>query len=155
MWHLRPILIPLGAIFSVLIYIDKSYGRVSDSHILYATFLMFLISFDSLLLHFKYFLVSRGVKYQIIDEDTAAIMVGDKQILLTKFDVLLVELHLPPSVYDGTFGWGNGENYSYMKIFDINGRSFIITNLLNKKLELPESFLPRVKKIRRWRCWPR
>lgn len=153
--HIGPILIPLLVFSGLLLNSEYVYGNVGPEHFSVIAILLCVISFDSILLHIKYLFLSRGKNYRVSDQNSAVFLTGDESIILKAQDVTLIELHLPPSEYDSTFGWGNGENYSYMKIFDSKKRSFIVTSLMNKDLELPQSFVSKVTKVRRWRCWPK
>lgn len=153
--HIGPILIPLLVFSGHLLNSEYTYGNVGPEHLIVVAILICVVTIDSILLHIKYLFLSRGKKYGVFDQNSAVFLIGGESIVLKTQDVTLIELHLPPSEYDGTFGWGNGENYSYMKILDSKNRSFIVTSLMNKNLELPQSFVSKVTKVRRWRCWPK
>jgi hypothetical protein len=134
------------------IYIFNLGG--GSKEILIGIAIFMVLSLDVMFLHIRYWLLNKKMIVEILDRDTLRITVGDKIEVISSKDVTSLELNLTRPYYYKRVSWAAGETYNYANLRLKSGREYCITSLLSPNLTLPENFIDKSKKIKRWLSWP-
>lgn len=139
--------------FLGVIWLDYSHVNFGfDDFIFISLVYLFLVS-DSFLLHLKYYLVNRNTCFELVDDSTICITQNGVPNFISSNDVEILEINLALPVYNGYFPWRVSDSYCYAKV-TTKQRSYYITSLLNRELNFPVKFKSKMKKVRRFICWP-
>lgn len=122
--------------------------------ILIGIVLFIAFSLDVIFLHTRYWYLNKKLILEILDRDTLKITCGDKVELINSNDVSVLELNLTRPYYHNRVSVAAGEEYNYANLRLKSGREYYITSLLSPNLTVPENFINKSKKIKRWISWP-
>ena len=134
------------------VYIVSLGGGIREVLIGIVIFIVF--SLDVIFLHTRYWYLNKKLILEILDRDTLKITCGDKVELISSIDVSVLELNLTRPYYYNRVSVAAGETYNYANLKLKSGNEYCITSLLSPNLTMPENFISKSKKIKRWLSWP-
>lgn len=144
-------------IFLIILTIGEIYifslgggGR----EILIGGIIFIVLSLDVIFLHTRYWYLNRKLILEILDRDTLKITCGNKEEIISTNDISILELNLTRPYYFNRVSVAAGETYNYANLRLKSGNEYCITSLLSPKLTMPENFINKSKKIKRWLSWP-